>query len=509
MRLGFLSSMAALLAGTGLVLGQQPEYYYVQNGSLPARSLPATTVLTQAAPEGGAATVQTNSSGYDCLGCGAGGCGTGGCGFGGCGAGFCENTTELCMPTPYSCYYRAELLLWTIQRTAVPAVSGLPLIGTINATFTQPAGAGFVPPGPTPVAVPINATVFSTTPGSDSRLGGEHLGSRMTLGMWFDSESHCGLEVSAFILERRASSITTAIGPQLVDPEEGQIFIAVPATPPAPAIAPAPNFSQVSTVNFFLSTGSSSVVSSVANQLWGVEANGRCGRYAIGCFSLGSLAGFRYLNFEEDALSATSATLTFLPGTTIGENVTVEGGIGGIGIIQFQATSLPAVPDSPLTMTSLTSVRTVNQWYGYQLGGDFEWACGPCFLNGFAKFGLGGMHQAADVLVIIPGADPLALAATNGHHTRNRVAGIMEGNINVGWAFTPGIRAYLGYNYLYIMRVARPNGLVVNGSNDLDVTIPGEEGTIAVTISNQTPVFRFADRDMWVQGVQFGLEFRY
>lgn len=490
MRLGFVSSMAALLAGTGLVLGQAPEYHYVQGGSLPSRSLPGTTVVVQApaAPEGGAAApaIPTTSSGYDCLGgCGSmpgngvcGACGGGG-GCGGCASGFCSNTVDLCAPTPYTCWTRGELLIWNIARIAVPNPEGLPVVG--NLTVTPPVNAAF--------QVPVIATVISDGSLSDSntRIGGEHLGARLTAGMWLDSSSHCGIEVSGFVLESRTSNISATTGVQVQSPILGAPNNQILVTDPA-------NGDQVL---ILFNTGQGTINSSISNQLWGVEVNGRCGRYSIGCFSLGCLSGFRYIQFNEDLTASQDVTLTFNPG---------DGSAGNVD----------GTPASPLNINSVDHIDCKNRWYGYQVGGVFEWACGPCFVNGFAKFGLGGMRQDIEVsgatvssgdgnTTAITGGGLFSTEASHGDFTRTRIAGIMEGSINIGYALTSCIHTYIGYDYLYMMRVVRPTNQVVA----VDTTLTATVGDNTAIFNGTSPLVRFNDRDMWVQGIHFGMEFRY
>lgn len=468
MRLGFVGSMAALLAGTGLVVGQAPEYY-AQGGTLPRSAMPAVTA--QVAPENGQATQSTGSSGYDCVTCGSsgglfGGCGAGGCGGGGCGHGGCNSYGSHCDcgHTGFCMYFDAEFLLWNIQRIGLPATTGQPVVGVLG--FSN---GGFVP---------VFADVTSDLPGGDSRLGGEHLGSRMTLGFWMGGESHFAMEVSAFVLDRRNSNILASTGAQGISPDVGGVTATVGGEE----------------ATFFITSASSSVEGSLSNKMYGFEVNGKCGRYTIGNFCLGTLAGVRTIYFREDLETRTDVSATF-----------VGGGEGG------------PVPDGVLTMSAVDSFQCANRWYGYQVGGTFEWCCGPCFLNGFAKVGLGGVYQTVDYfgsLSSVAAGGPsltaaggsLAGAESVGHHSRTRIAGIAEGSLSIGYKLTDNIRTYLGYDYLYVMRMVRPTNQSALATNETNITV----STTTVDLPPvSTPVFRFNDRDMWVQGVHFGLELRY
>ena len=62
----------------------------------------------------------------------------------------------------------------------------------------------------------------------------------------------------------------------------------------------------------------------------------------------------------------------------------------------------------------------------------------------------------------------LAAGPNLGHFTDNRFSVVPEGTLNVGYRVTPGVKVYLGYNFLYWSNVIRP-GDQIDRTVDVDL----------------------------------------
>lgn len=111
-------------------------------------------------------------------------------------------------------------------------------------------------------------------------------------------------------------------------------------------------------------------------------------------------------------------------------------------------------------------------------------------------------------MTTIPGEAPvtveggfLALASNSGTWTRNQFSLMPEVSFNLRYQITPIWQFNVGYNFLAVTNVARPGDLV-----NLNIN-PGAfpPATIPVTPSTP-PVFAFNNSDVWLQGINLGLE---
>ncbi len=99
----------------------------------------------------------------------------------------------------------------------------------------------------------------------------------------------------------------------------------------------------------------------------------------------------------------------------------------------------------------------------------------------------------------------LSSALDNGNHSRTRISFVPEVNVKLGYNFTSWLRAYVGYDWLYVTNVARP--AEQSGSASLNTSVQVAGSTNAVNVS--TPQFHFRDSNIWAQGINFGVELNY
>jgi hypothetical protein len=84
---------------------------------------------------------------------------------------------------------------------------------------------------------------------------------------------------------------------------------------------------------------------------------------------------------------------------------------------------------------------------------------------------------------------------------------VPEVGFNVGYQLTSRMRVFVGYNFLYIGNALRPEGLIDQG---IDVArIPNFPAGGATPLAFPRPAPQFNLSDYFVQGISFGLEFRW
>jgi hypothetical protein len=106
--------------------------------------------------------------------------------------------------------------------------------------------------------------------------------------------------------------------------------------------------------------------------------------------------------------------------------------------------------------------------------------------------------------ITVPGGQ-FAAPSNIGRSTRDRFDAMPELEISIGYQISPNFQVFIGYNLLYLNKVARPGNqvdLVVDaGGNQID---PGFTGAMT-----SFPRPFFSDSNFWAQGLDFGLEVSY
>src|SRR5262249_26437812 len=140
-----------------------------------------------------------------------------------------------------------------------------------------------------------------------------------------------------------------------------------------------------------------------------------------------------------------------------------------------------------------------NNFYGGQIGASFEaWVCNCIVISGFAKVALGGNWEEVrqvgsttlDTTTIetnaggpfLPPPPPrpprgLVTAPVPGRLAPppSHISVIPDLNINVGYAITPNVQAYVGYNYMYVSNVARLGNQSVAGAGQGHLNLHGAD----------------------------------
>jgi hypothetical protein len=293
-------------------------------------------------------------------------------------------------------------------------------------------------------------------------------GIRLYAGGWFDDDQKFGLDGSLFILGWQSASFGA------IDKSGTGDFVINEPVPGAPFIT------QVTAPG--LATGNAAVVAS--SRLAGGDIDLRYNLYRLQGCTINLLAGFRYLQLDE-TLTITSVSNPF--GTT-----TYNDSMGNV-----LATATPGS-----TIILIDQFRTRNQFYGGQVGAEFQYLSGRWSLGATTKLGIGGTQETITIngsTTVFPvNAPPVPLQGGNfanlqiGRYTQDRFAVAPEVQLNVGYQITHWMRGVVGYDFLYLSSVARPG-------NQIDNNYDG-------VVHPQVPM---ASSSYWAQGLTFSLQFGF
>jgi hypothetical protein len=234
------------------------------------------------------------------------------------------------------------------------------------------------------------------------------------------------------------------------------------------------------------------------SNFWGADANLRrnllCGPNGY----LDVFFGYRMLGLDESL--------------TITESLVAVGNT--LGVLPGGATVVLVPNGTTLQVNDRFAVS--NRFYGGQLGFNGETRYGCWSLGGKVGVAIGNTQQVVDItggtITMTPGGGVsggpgglLALQGTNlGHYTRNHFAVVPEVGLTLGYQFTPCLRGFVGYNFLYWSNVVRPGEQI-----DLNVNRSFQPGSAIPRSGAAVPAFSFNSSDFYAQGLSLGLEFRY
>jgi hypothetical protein len=301
-------------------------------------------------------------------------------------------------------------------------------------------------------------------PGTAVLFGGDDVnqqarsGARFMVGYWLGDGRLLGVEGGGFFLGRQTSSFSAASTgtPILTRP----FFNAATGLQDSELVA-APGIVA------------GAVTARTSNTFYGAEANLRSNILGGPCWNVDLIAGYRYLALDEDL--------------TIGESL--------------QALQVP------LTFVLNDSFRVQNRFNGGQIGFESEWRRNRWSLDLKTKVALGDVSEHVDILGStltngVASAHGLLAEPSNiGSFQRNRFAVSPDVGVNLGYQVTDHLRAFVGYDFLYLSDVVRAGDQV-----DLRVNPNQLRG---VATGPALPAFNFHSSDYWAQGVSFGLEFKY
>lgn len=365
-------------------------------------------------------------------------------------------------------YFGAEYLVWWFKDSPVP----VPLLTTTS----------------DPTAMPV-ATI--TDPNTSVLLGnqdfstGAHQGARFTAGGWIDDRRQVGIEGGYFFLASHSTVRSFA--------SNGQPDAAVLAVPFFDADAGAESSFVVASPGAF----SGSAVLSLTSKLQGADLGGMVAVADSNNLHVQVLAGFRYLDLNENLTYSTVSTGLQDPNTGLIFNTTDEFG-------------------------------TRNQFYGCQLGTRVEYRSETFFVQGSVKLAAGDMHEVAHIVgsattnffngptggpftgvptQVLPGSGMFAQPSNAFRTSRHQFAFSPEVGLKVGYRVTSRLHVFAGYDFLYVTNVIRPGDQIdrsINPSQTVQAAVAG-----ATPVFGTRPAVPLIGSDFWAQGITVGVEFRY
>jgi hypothetical protein len=354
-------------------------------------------------------------------------------------------------------WVEADYLIWWMRGQSLPAL-----------VTTSPAGT------PMGSAGVIGSSGTSILEGGSSVNTGARSGGRIEAGTWIGDGQMFGVEVNFLMLETKAAAFaaTSSGSPILARP-----FIDA-------------NTMDNSAVRVaFPGEFSGSV--SVDPTTTGLIGTGFLFRGNLLCganYRVDVLGGYRFLRFA-DRLDI-SQDQTALPGNT-------DLLIAGTHILAADQFS------------------TKNNFNGLDLGLSAEYHTGRFSLDLVFKLATGFNQQDVDIFgattVTVPGSGTvvspgglLALSSNIGHFSRgDEVSVIPDFEAKVGYQINNRWRATLGYSVLYWDNVVRAADAVDRVVNPNLIPNSGATGGPA------NPAFSFHRDNIWVQGLELGLEYRF
>jgi Putative beta barrel porin-7 (BBP7) len=340
---------------------------------------------------------------------------------------------------------RAEYLAWWVRGASTP-----PLV------TTSPDGTSVGEAGVLPGAQILFGNQRINT---EARSGG-----RFTLGYWFDPCEMLGIEDTFFFVGNGNESFyaNSSGSPILARP----FFNTQTQAQDAVLLA----FPQVVLGSIFV-TSSRTVTSN--------ELNLRRELFFNCCSRVDLLGGYRFFHLGEGLDVRTDTT-------------SINGQTVPIG--------------TTFAIQDLFSTR--SQFNGGQLGINYQRTWGCWTLDILGKLALGGVSQRVVIngstVVTAPGEDPvvnqggiLALASNIGTYNRTRFGAMPEFGLNLRYQWNCLWTISAGYTLIGLTNVVRP-GDQIDTQLDPAQFPPGQPGTF--------PEFAFKDSDLWVQGLNFGIE---
>src|SRR5579864_71810 len=363
-------------------------------------------------------------------------------------------------------YGSAEFLMWWMSNATSP-----PLLATAP---TRPTNVSPIPAGTTLLF--DGSSLYPTL----------HYGTRLTAGWWIDPCGMNAIEASVFYL-----------GPTYLNQNfDAANFGGVLFRPFHVVNAGAANNGNFSE-NVNEPGGAGSVAITGYSSLWGAEIDYR--RKMCCCCNghIDFLFGFRYLSLNEQ-LQVTES---------------------------FGDPNLPLAPGNSVIGTLTDRFSTRNDFYGLQIGISGERRFGPWELDGTVKLAYGYTSQVVtifgqqNVVAALPpqpiGTFPGGLLALNsniGTWPTSTFSIGPEVDLNIGYYITPRLKLFVGYSSLLWTGVLRPGDQI---DTNIDATrIPNFNGAQAggapfVPTNAPNPAVPFRRTDLWVQGINFGLQFKW
>ena len=342
-----------------------------------------------------------------------------------------------------------------------------------KAPITVPLISTNTPPNIGALSEPGTKILYGAGSGEDTSFGG-FAGIRASIGGWFDPGYEFAWELTGFAMETRTLPFSAT------SPGGKAPIVSIPFNATQP-------FNGNPAGETALNSGGAFSRAEVyqTSQLWGLELNEICIAGGTKEAYWAVILGVRYLDLTEN-LTLKYAT----DDATTGGSVAVTDGFG-----------------------------TRNQFYGAQVGAKGAWELGRFTIETGMLLGLGEMAETihiAGATTVTNGAFGLTTGTTPGGvfaepsnigtTRRTLFAFVPEFNLKVGYALSAAVQPFIGYDAMWLSNVARPGNQIDRNINPTQSAFFAPPGTLTGPAS---PLATVRGTDMWVQGLQFGVEIRY
>lgn len=342
-------------------------------------------------------------------------------------------------------------------------------------------------------------------------------GFRLNAGFFGDEDRRFGLDVNGFYTQHKTIDQYFATSPQGAGvtnvglPLLARPFIDTTTGPRALVLA-----------SLGLGVGSAHI--STSTSTWGTEAAAVWNLYRsepTNAFwsSLNFTAGYKFLQVQEDFLIESRTTLNAVRAIPIFR-------VGPFGVVTLVGVRVVPVPfpvggtftGSPASVQVTDRFTATNRFNGATFGFQHEMRYGMFTLSTTAKIGIGNMHQTLEIQGATAFANPntsiagssygglFANSSNIGKFNNDEIAWIPEVSMNLGINLTRRLSMFMGYNFMYISRVARPGAQM---SPIVDASTVPLSPTYGATGQVPAPRVLFVQDDFWLQGVNFGFSFKY
>lgn len=358
-------------------------------------------------------------------------------------------------------WFRAEYLDWSVRGDILPPLLTTSPPGT-------PQGIAGVLGNDTQVLFPSGRVNQGSRPGM-----------RFQGGWWFDQGETNGLQADYFILDQQTTNfaIHSPNTPILARP-----FYNVDAGIQDASYLAFPNYQVLETTanlaGSFIATESSRAQS--ASLLWKRLLWVNCNRFYW--YRLNGTIGYRFFQLAENL--------------RIIDQVTPTGGPFADGT----------------QIDSFDNFNTATRFNGLDIGltGDVHRGRFSAELWGRVAFGdshhvtkISGMRRSFDsVSTVVTEGGLLAQPTNIGRWAGDDFGILPEGSVTLGMQITGGLRATIGYSFIYLSQVQRPGTAIDFAVN------PTQIGGSPLS-GDPRPGYVHNTTDVWLQGLTVGLDFRY
>jgi len=342
--------------------------------------------------------------------------------------------------------------------------------------MTTPPLVSASPPGTPRTAAGVLGQPGATVVTGNSNLFNDlRSGFRIRGGLWLDEGQVWGIEGGFFRLGSANSS--DANGSNGIPIISRPFFNAVSQQQDAELVAfPA------------ILAGSATVTGS--SDLWGAEGNfSRCLR--CGCnYIVRGFLGYRYLHLE-DSLQ-------------IREDLTASDPNSNAAPFGTQ-------------ITVIDRFRTTNDFHGGQVGVSGDYYNGRWILGFRGQMALGVTRQELQIdgstQIVVPGGGSsiapgglLAQASNIGSYNRNVFSVVPEVGVRLGYALTPNLRVFAGYNAMWWGNVLRAGDQIDTVVNPTQIPVGRGPGTL---VGPARPAVLFQDSSFFAHGITLGAEWHW